>query len=123
MRAAELCVLTHEGNFLRWPVDVAETDAERLRGLSHRALIEKPMVYPENGSTRLHFQMFDMLVPIDIAFVTKGGKVVAAGTRNPGEEYFYSENEPVFLVVEMPRGWVAKHRLMNAERVFLCEDS
>jgi uncharacterized membrane protein (UPF0127 family) len=118
-----LCAFTHDGRLLRWDAEVVETKEERERGLSHRFQVDAPMVYPDAGSTSLHFQMFDMHVAIDIAFVGADGRVIAAGTRKPGEEFIYAMGVPVSLVVEMPAGWVAKYRLMNAQRIYLCEAS
>jgi uncharacterized protein len=95
-------------------VDVADTTAERRRGLMGvRDLPEDEgmaFVYAEPVSGT--FWMKDTLIPLSIAFVDERGRVIAIRDMEPCDADpcpHYEAGAPYVLAVEANRGWFDEH--------------
>ncbi len=89
-------------------LEIADTPAKREKGLSQRDALgaDKGMLFDfeENGDWRMW--MVQMRFPIDIAWLTKDGKVVyIKHNAKPGEyPEIYHANQPSWYVIEVPEG-------------------
>ena len=67
-----------DGKIVNLRVEIADTQAERELGLSHRTFLGdyEGMYFVFEQNTNSSFWMKDMLIPLDIIFVDEGGFVV-----------------------------------------------
>lgn len=105
-------------------VEVADSDAERTLGLSHRIFLDqnKGMLF-EMGSTQIqNFWMNDMLLPLDVIWI-RGGKVIGMSenvqppTNTNGEIARMSSEEPADQVLEVNAGFVKQHNVERGQEV------
>jgi uncharacterized membrane protein (UPF0127 family) len=99
-------------------VEVADTPGELERGLMDRAGLpsDSGMLFDFGGEVETAFWMKNTSIPLSIAFIDPGGKVLAikdmvpydlAAVRPPGE-YRYA--------VEANRGWFGEHSIHPGDR-------
>jgi hypothetical protein len=116
--------MTFEGTDGVLHVEIAQTDAARRRGLmgveslpaneGMAFLFEEPV-----GST---FWMKDTVIPLSIAFVDEGGRVVGVRDMEPCEADpcpTYGVDEPYLLAVEANIGWFDAHGVEVGDRAHL----
>ncbi len=89
-------------------IEVADTDEERVRGLSGRAEVPESygMLFVFEKPTRPGFWMKDMLVPIDIIWLKDTGEVVGVEREVSPETFpnvFYPPRD-VLYVLEVAAG-------------------
>ncbi len=94
-------------------VEIANTDAKRMKGLSGRELLppNEGLLFvfekPENHS----FWMRDMQFPIDIIWINEKFSVVGV-IENISQASFpeiFEPSEPIKFVLEVNAGWAAKN--------------
>jgi uncharacterized protein len=116
------------GDSVRLLVEVAETEAQRRRGLMERPSLDSAsgMVFlfdreqpAENG-----FWMWQTLIPLDIAYIDADGAIVrvltmepCASQFNPGACPSYPPGVAYHSTLEVNRGWFASHGLGEGARV------
>lgn len=111
--------LTLKGETIR--VEVADTPAEREKGLSGRQGLGKNegllFVFEEEGY--YGFWMKDMLFPIDILWIGSDGSIVYIVESATPESYplAYVPPRASRYVLELPADWVRTHSLSTGERV------
>ena len=104
-------------------VDIADTPAERERGLSGRSGLGKNegllFVFPEEG--QYGFWMKDMLFPIDIIWIANDGTIVYVVESATPESYpnAYLPPRAARYVLELPADWIRTHRVSTGEKVDL----
>ncbi|GGN06198.1 DUF192 domain-containing protein [Halarchaeum nitratireducens] len=98
---------------------VADSEAERYRGLSETASLANGsgmlFVYETEGSRA--YVMRDMAYPLDIVFVGEDGRITRihhAGTEEPPYRRYTGRAK---WVIEVPRGWTARHGIAAGDRV------
>ena len=102
--------VTFEGSAASLTVEVADTDAERREGLSGRSSLaaDTGMVFVWDGPVETTFWMKDTLIPLSIAFVAEGGRILAIHEMTPCEAdpcATYGAPAPFSAAVEAPAGW------------------
>jgi len=107
--ALSVVVLSADGHPLR--AEVARTEAERLRGLMGRpALAEDAgMLFAFPEPRRQCFWMHDTRVALSAAFVGDDGEITDIVDMAPLTESRHCSARPVRFVLEMARGWFARH--------------
>lgn len=116
--------VTFEGTDGVLHVELAQTNATRRRGLmgveslpadeGMAFLFEEPV-----GST---FWMKDTVIPLSIAFVDEGGRVIGVRDMEPCEADpcpSYGVEEPYLLAVEANMGWFDDHGVEVGDRALL----
>jgi uncharacterized membrane protein (UPF0127 family) len=78
-------ITTRAGAKVALKVEIARTAAERQRGLMHRRTLapKAGMVFAYGADTRGGFWMKNTLIPLDIAFVDRRGRIVRILTMTP----------------------------------------
>ena len=113
-------------------VEIADDPDERFRGLSDRDHIAPDggmlFVFPKNQ--RMRFVMRDCLVPIDIAFLDTGGRVIATHAMavepygRPDEALVkYDSRWPARFALELAGGRIAEIGLAEGDRLAFDADA
>lgn len=104
---------------VRVQAEVADTDAERRRGLMGRDSLPEDygmlFVYPEQRI--LSFWMRNTSIPLDIAFIDRRGTIVDVQTMQPQSEEMHRSRQPAMYALEMEAGWFEDHAVGVGDRV------
>ena len=103
--AAELVPLRVGG--IEIEVEIADDADERQRGLMYRESLEENQgmlfVYPEQRT--LGFWMKNTLIPLDIAYIDREGRIVDIQQMEPQTTETYDSAAPAMYALEMNQGW------------------
>jgi len=104
------------GNRATLRVEIADTDAERRRGLME--VTELPansgMAFRWEGPTDGTFWMKDTLIPLSVAFVDAQGTIVTIHDMQPCTTDpcpTYAATAPYVTAIEANQGWFADHHV------------
>ena len=101
-------------------VELARTDAERARGLMHRASLpeDRGMLFLFDETEEHPFWMKDTPLPLDMIFVDEEGRVVGVVERAaPGTTTQRTVGVPSRYVLEVNGGWARAHGVSTGDRV------
>ncbi|MDE2878479.1 DUF192 domain-containing protein [Candidatus Palauibacter soopunensis] len=88
-------------------VEVADDADERQRGLMYRESLEENQgmlfVYPEQRT--LGFWMKNTLIPLDIAYIDREGRIVDIQQMEPQTTETHDSAAPAMYALEMNLGW------------------
>ena len=108
-------------NTIPLSVEIAQSDAERAKGLSGRSVLSDGhgllMVFPENSNAGIW--MKDMFFPIDIMWIDESGVIVTiAHSVSPATypKVFYPARA-VRYVLEVPAGFVDIYNIREGDPV------
>lgn len=122
MRPVGVLLETTHGNTVAFSADLTETAAERARGLSSKAVVDRAMIFEESGRPTLHYTMRKMKVPIDLVFVDVHGFVASVQYGFPGTNVLY-HGAPIRWVLELPFRSAQRWRLEPGSRLRSITDS
>ena len=92
-------------------VEIADDDAERSRGLMHRTSLPENQgmlfVYPDERT--LGFWMRNTLIPLDIAYADREGRIVDIQQMEPQTDETHNSAAPAMYALEMNQGWFEKN--------------
>ena len=104
-QALELVPLRVGGIEIR--VEIADDADERQRGLMYRESLEENQgmlfVYPEQRT--LGFWMKNTLIPLDIAYIDREGRIVDIQQMEPQTTATHDSAAPAMYALEMNQGW------------------
>jgi uncharacterized membrane protein (UPF0127 family) len=93
--------------------EVADEPAERERGLMFRDSLPENegmlFVYPQEQT--LSFWMKNTPLPLDIAFIDAGGRIVDIQQMEPLTEQTYLSRRPAMYALEMRLGWFGDYEV------------
>ena len=91
-------------------VEVARTEKEQERGLMFRERMGKDegMLFVYEREERLSFWMKNTRLPLSIAFIDKGGRIVDIQDMEPFSLDTHTSAYPARYALEMNRGWFAR---------------
>lgn len=117
---ARVVIETAAGQRHAVAVEVARTDAERMRGLMNRAELapDAGMLFLFEASEDHAFWMKDTLIPLDMIFIDEGGRIVGIVER--AQPLTLSPREvgaPSRYVLEVNGGWASAHGVRAGDRV------
>lgn len=88
-------------------VEIADDADERQRGLMYRESLEENQgmlfVYPEQRT--LGFWMRNTLIPLDIAYIDREGRIVDIQQMEPQTTETHDSAAPAMYALEMNQGW------------------
>ncbi len=100
-------------------VEIADEESERSKGLMFRESLPENrgmlFVYPEERP--LGFWMRNTLIPLDIAFIDREGRIVDIQQMQPRDETTHYSKAPAMYALEMNEGWFAAHDIEVGDRV------
>jgi len=100
-------------------VEVADTQAERQRGMMFRRRLgpDEAMLFVFEGESNLRFWMKNTYVDLDLAYLSADGTILEiARLHAHNTEYVYSR-EPARFALETPAGWLTAHGIEEGDRV------
>lgn len=117
-------VFTDDGAVATLHVQVADSDAERARGLMHVTQLpsQHGMAFVFDTPTTGRFWMKDTLIPLSIAFVGEDGSIVGVREMTPCEADpcpTYGVDDPYVLAVEANRAYFDEHDIRVGARAEL----
>lgn len=101
-------------------VEVADTPAERAKGLMHRKHMpdDQGMLFDFHEETPITMWMKNTYIPLDMVFVSRHGMVTAiAADTVPMSEATISSDGPAYAVIEFNAGTAGKIGLKPGDRV------
>ena len=112
--------ITHSQSTLRIPlyihdreilVEVAQTPEETSHGLMGRKHLDKDegMLFIFETEDYHGFWMKDTLIPLSIAFIDRGGRIVWITEMKPLTLDSHVPPRPVLYALEMNKGWFSSH--------------
>ena len=114
LEAAPLVVDGHE-----IAVEIADEPEERTQGLMHRASLQPDhgmlFVYPSEALRS--FWMKDTPLPLSIAYISAGGRIVHIADMAPFDTSAVSSQYPAQYALEMEQGWFAAHGVATGDKV------
>jgi uncharacterized protein len=99
-------------------VEIVETPEEMSRGLKGRTSLgeNEGMLFLLGMRWRHSFWMKQTKIPLDLIFFDVD-RVVGSLEMQPMDERSRSVNAPSTSALEVPGGWVSRHRIQTGERV------
>ena len=112
-----LLPLTIKGKTIK--VEVARTEKEKERGLMFRGRMGKDegMLFVYEREEMLSFWMKNTRLPLSIAFIDKGGRIVDIQDMEPFNLETHTSAHPAKYALEMNRGWFAKEGVKVGDSV------
>jgi uncharacterized membrane protein (UPF0127 family) len=111
---------TRDGARHRVTVELARTDAERMRGLMERTSLppESGMLFLFAESEEHGFWMKNTFIPLDMIFIGDDGRVVGiVESAAPGTTELRSAGVPSRYVLEVNGGWAKAKGVRRGDRV------
>jgi hypothetical protein len=117
--AAELPTVELSIKGHRLVAEVATTEAERANGLMHRfsLLPDHGMLFVFKQPQPQAFWMKNTYVPLSIAFVDAGGRILNIEDMAPQTENPHPSRGLALYALEMKKGWFAAHGIAAGDRV------
>ena len=118
-------IVSFNGTSASLRVAVADTPDARRRGLMgvNRLAADEGMAFVFDEPVSTTFWMKDTPLPLSIAFVSEGGRIVTIRDMEPctGACPRYGADGPFTLAIEAHRGWFAAHGIGVGDTVELRE--
>jgi uncharacterized membrane protein (UPF0127 family) len=104
-------------------VEIADTDAERQRGLMERTALdeERGMLFVFEEEQELSFWMRNTLIPLSIAYIDSDGRIVDIQDMEPLDESGHPSAEPAQYALEVNQGFFEERGVEVGDRVDLPE--
>lgn len=116
-------IRTSGGQEVEVRVEIADTDAERARGLMGRTELaeDRGMLFVFEDEQIRSFWMRDTLIPLSIAFMDSGGRIVDIQDMKPldDEPPNYVSAEPAQYALEVNQGFFEERGVEVGDRVRL----
>jgi uncharacterized membrane protein (UPF0127 family) len=118
---AIMTITNSAGERLEAPVEIAATDVERERGLMGRTALAQDagMLFVFDQEQQLSFWMKDTLIPLSIAYIDTGGRIVDIQDMQPLDETPHPSTEPARYALEVNQGFFAARGIQIGDRVEL----
>ncbi|WP_205702575.1 DUF192 domain-containing protein [Idiomarina sp. 29L] len=114
-------------------VELADTQAQQARGLMQREYLGKYegmlFRYDHKRPGYGGFWMYQTLIPLDIAYLDKQGKIVKTftmrpcGSNDPNQCRSYSPGKPYWSVLEVNAGFFEEHNVRLGDRIYLADEN
>lgn len=101
-------------------VEVASTPEEQAHGMMFRTEVPDStgMIFPMKPAREVSFWMRNTLVPLDLLFIGRGGKILnIVENAIPLSEEPLSSKGPVIAVLELAGGEAARHGFRSGDKV------
>lgn len=99
-------------------VNVVETEQEMRNGLSHQTMVKNGLVFPHHGESVATYTFRAMIATVDLIAVDTAGIVrLAQACIPPRAPDLELRGFPLSLVIELPRGTIARENIQVGARV------
>ena len=102
-------------------VEVADTEAERQKGMMFRRRLgpDEAMLFIFPSEANLRFWMKNTPVDLDLAYVAADGRILAIARLHAHSTDPVYSREPARFALETPAGWFAAHGIAEGDRLTL----
>lgn len=99
--------------------EIADDDVEREKGLMFRKSMAKDsgMLFVFKYETAQNFWMKNTLIPLDIIFIERGGKIIKIAEARPHDLKIISSGAPIVAALEINGGEAKKRGIKAGDRV------
>lgn len=99
------------GETVKLQVEIADTEAERQRGLMGRTALgeNRGMLFVFESETTLSFWMKDTLIPLSVAYLDSEGRIIDIQDMQPLDETSHPSAEPAQYALEVNQGFFEEH--------------
>lgn len=115
------CTLNFEGNIILTNVPLAETQAQKEKGLSGKNPVSHGMFFTVPTPQPLTFWMKDTITPLSIGFISKDGILFQIEDMLPETETFHISKEDAIAALELPLGGFTSLGLQVGSRLVSCD--
>lgn len=100
-------------------VEIADEDEERSRGLMHRESLpeDQGMLFVYTDERTLSFWMRNTLIPLDIAYIDREGRIVDIQQMEPQDSTTHPSAAPAMYALEMNQGWFEANGVEVGDRI------
>ncbi len=105
-----LTIDASSGETVKLQVEIADTDAERQRGLMERTALgeNRGMLFVFDSEQTLSFWMKNTLIPLSVAYLDSEGRIVDIQDMQPLDETPHPSAEPAQYALEVNQGFFEK---------------
>jgi uncharacterized membrane protein (UPF0127 family) len=116
-----MTITNSAGERVEVPVEIAATDAERETGLMGRTSLPEDagMLFVFDQDQQLAFWMKDTLIPLSIAYIDGGGRIVDIQDMQPLDETPHPSAAPARYALEVNQGFFKERGVEVGDRVEL----
>lgn len=102
-----LTIDASNGEMVKLRVEIADTDAERQRGLMERTALgeNRGMLFVFENETTLSFWMKNTLIPLSVAYMDSEGRIIDIQDMEPLDETSHPSAEPAQYALEVNQGF------------------
>lgn len=120
---ATLVIINSFGERVPVRVEIANTPAERERGLMERTELAEDagMIFVFDREQILRFWMKNTLIPLSIAYIDSVGRIVDIQDMQPLDENTYPSAEPAQYALEVNQGFFEERGIEVGNEVVLPE--
>lgn len=95
----------------RIQAEVAATESDRQTGLMNRKSMpmQAGMLFVFERSAQYCFWMKNTQLPLSIAFIDEGGRIINIADMQPNTEESHCPSKPIRYALEMNQGWFRNH--------------
>jgi uncharacterized membrane protein (UPF0127 family) len=99
--------------------EVADTEAERERGLMYRRMLpeNRGMLFVFPRSERHGMWMMNTYIPLSVAFLDADGVIINIAEMEPHTRDVHAAARPARYALEMNQGWFAAHGIKAGAKV------
>ena len=117
--AAELSTVELSIKAHRVVAEVAMNNRDRTTGLMNRFSLQPDhgMLFVFEEPQRLAFWMKNTYIPLSIAFIDAGGRILNIEDMAPQTEETHPSRGPALYALEMRKGWFAQRGIAEGDRV------
>lgn len=103
-----LTINASNGKEVRLQVEIADTDAERERGLMERTALgqNRGMLFIFDSEQTLSFWMKNTLIPLSVAYINSEGRIIDIQDMQPLDETSHPSAEPAQYALEINQGYL-----------------
>lgn len=118
-QAQGLPMMELTAGFHRIEAEVAANNPDRMRGLMHRQAMPQQhgMLFVFPNSAPHCFWMKNTLIPLSIAFLDAGGRILNIEEMQPQTEDNHCAAQPARYALEMNAGWFAQRGLKPGDPI------
>jgi len=121
LRTALLSIETADGRAVEVAAELAVTESERAAGLMHRTSLPdgEGMLFVFERDQILSFWMQNTVIPLSIAFVSRGGLITEIRDMRPLDLTPVVSARPGRYALEVPQGWFEREGVAVGDRIRL----
>ena len=113
-------IISTQQERITFQIEIAETDAQRARGLMWRKKLTKNtgMLFDYKIVDHVFMWMKNTLIPLDMIFISKNGQIVnIVKNTTPNSTQIITSRGPVRAVLEVPAGTTSEYNIQIGDTI------